>query len=65
MLINCQNCQKIVSSYREICPHCQKKAIIKNKKKLFSRFTNIFIKEKDGYWEKNWEKIWEKIFLQN
>lgn len=42
MLINCQNCQKIVSSYREICPHCDKKAVMKKEKKLFWRFWKIF-----------------------
>lgn len=52
MLINCQNCQKIVSSYREICPHCQKKAVMKKEKNFLWRFWKIFNKTSEIFFIK-------------
>lgn len=49
MLINCQNCQKIVSSYREVCPHCNKKSFKKAEKSFLWRFAKILF-------DRNWNE---------
>lgn len=41
MLVSCKHCRKMISSYREKCPHCLWKCEEKKKETIFWRFSNV------------------------